>query len=153
MNRELRERIERYNRGRRAPARLEYYLKAAQARKEPTNDEAKMIRILEDSIQTAQQAIFKNDIDDLLQAFERVIRLTVELNLPEHDKVMERANQKKRNANRVKNFKEKELRAIKLYENGNWNSPRAASIEFAKDLGAKQRTIYGWLLKRDKNKT
>ena len=78
--------VERYNQDRLAPARLEYYLKAAQARKETaTNDELVMIRILEGSIQTAHQAILKNDIDDLLQAFERVIKYTVKLNLTDYE--------------------------------------------------------------------
>jgi hypothetical protein len=75
-------------------------LKAAQVREETaTSDETRMIRILEDSIQRVHQAILKNDIDDLLQAFERVLRYTVKLNLPEHDKVI--VGEKQSEAGRV----------------------------------------------------
>jgi len=133
---------------------VEYYLKAAQPRKDAaTGDEANLIRALENNAQTALQALSDGDIDHFAQEFERVIRRTVELNLPEHDKVMEQANQRNRANVRAKNFAKIKQRAKDLYDNGNWNNPRAASIALEKELSTPQRTIYRWLLKHVKNKT
>lgn len=84
MNEELREFFRRYQQTYPAPASLNHYLKAAQARKtSATDNEAEIIRILEQNIEEAKLGIEKGDIDLFAQAFERVIRRAVELNLPE----------------------------------------------------------------------
>jgi ClpP class serine protease len=155
-----------------ATARLEHYRREAQKYREGnevvdvlvevtvdeketkhTNLTRHPVRELEIRIGEAQQALDKGDIDHFAQAFEQVIRHTVELNLPEHDKVMERANQSKRANVRAESYATLKKQAIKLYENGNWNSPRAASIALAKELSPAQRTIYEWLREHVKDTT
>ena len=90
----IREAFKRYQQEYPATARLDYYLKAAQARKAmATDEESNTIRDLERNVEIALQALSDGDIDHFAQQFERVIRRTVELNLPEHDKVMERVKQ------------------------------------------------------------
>lgn len=157
MNNELHEAFEGYQQRYPATARLEYYLKMAKARKATaTNDEVNTIRYLQADVETALKGITSRDIDLFAQAFEHVIRLTVKLKLPEYEKVMERINQSKRANVRAKSYAKLKSRAIELYENGNWNNPRAASIALVHELGPrppKQRTIYNWLLKHIKNKT
>jgi hypothetical protein len=78
--------LKRYHREYPATARLDYYLKAAQAREDTaTDDETKVISALEKRVQRALQALSDGDFDLFAQAFEQVIRRTVELNLPEYE--------------------------------------------------------------------
>jgi len=165
MNKELREFFKRYQQGYSAAARLEYYFEAAQSRKETaTESEAAVILMLERNIQTAEQAIAKSDIDRFAQAFERTIRRTVELNLPQYDETQRRVRANYANKAKNENYAKLESFAIKQYENGQWHSTRQASIrlidsvvKYAKDeklptLKNPQDRIYRWLLKH-KNKT
>ncbi len=114
---ELQKALERYNRERLAPARLERYLKEAIARKDgATKDETEVIRTLENCIEEAHQAIAKNEIDDLLQAFELIIRCAIVLRRPELKAVILSEQGTAANKSRIEKYKQLETLAIKLWE-------------------------------------
>lgn len=145
--------LKRYEQEYPAAARLNRYFDLAQALKTTaTESEAGVIKLLETYIQLSKQALDKNDIDHFAQSFENVIRYAVELNLPAHDKRVESKNQKERSNARLLKYARLKKLAIKRYKSGNWNNPSRASVDLAKELGASQRTIAGWLQEYVKNK-
>jgi hypothetical protein len=149
MNEELLKKAERFNQDRLAPARLDRYLAVAQARKSnATDDEKEVICILEQSIQVAQHAIEKNDIDDLLHNFELIIRCAIVLQRPELKAAI--LSEHLRGATKAKSKKHKEEREkidlymIELYENSKFKGhpfSAAGSIKLQNQVNARAKEL------------
>lgn len=97
MKKRLRDYLKSYQEQYPATARLDHYVKEAQARLEGDADrqEADSVRRLLGHANAAREALSAADVDRFAQAFERVIRLTVTLHLPEIDKAAQRERGRK----------------------------------------------------------
>lgn len=141
--------LKRYQQEYPATARLDYYLKAAQARKATaTDDETKVISALEIRVQRALQALSDGDFDLFAQAFEQVVRRTVELNLPDYE--TEIRSQAGKKANEAKQRKHDENREkidqymIELYENSKFKGhpfSAAGSIKLQNQVNARAKEL------------
>jgi hypothetical protein len=84
--------------------------------------------MLKNNVQMALQAITDGDIDHFAQAFERVIRRTVELKLPEIETDIKSKQAAKGGKGKGASYEPLRLLAIKLYEeNKPWYSTSHAA--------------------------
>jgi hypothetical protein len=123
--------LEGWNQRHHATESVEYYLRAALAyghRREATDDDIRILRLLENSVQEAKKAIADNDINRFALAYGRVLLDTVKLNLPDYETDIKSKQAAKGGKGKGTSYEPLRLLAIKLYEeNRPWYSTSQAA--------------------------